>query len=262
LAAWRGQPSCDRRDALRIDQAVGAGVRWLLDLQNGNGGWPTFCRGWGKLPFDRSGADLTAHAMRGLAAWRARGLVPDSEIDQALRDGLAYLGRVQRVDGSWVPLWFGHQDHSAEENPVYGTARVLLAYRDLNLMETNPARRGLMWLTRSQRADGGWSGASAGDDKETSRSSVEETAIAVEALASTRGSDAVETALHQGVVWLVDAVESGRFRESAPIGFYFAKLWYHEKLYPIIFTAAALGSALRRTTITGRKDPASTSLTC
>ena len=23
--------------------------------------WPTFCRGWGRLPFDRSGSDLTAH---------------------------------------------------------------------------------------------------------------------------------------------------------------------------------------------------------
>src|SRR5207237_3201601 len=37
------------------------GLRWLLDLQNRDGGWPTFCRGWGYLPFDRPGADLTAH---------------------------------------------------------------------------------------------------------------------------------------------------------------------------------------------------------
>ena len=43
--------------------------------------------------------------------------------------------------------------------------------------------------------------------------------------------------------WLVEAVESGRFREPSPIGFYFAKLWYFEKLYPIIFTVAALGRA-------------------
>ena len=39
-------------------------VRWLLQLQNGDGGWPTFCRGWGKLPFDTSAPDLTAHALR------------------------------------------------------------------------------------------------------------------------------------------------------------------------------------------------------
>src|SRR4029078_11223602 len=42
--------------------------RWILSLQNGHHGWPTFCRGWGKLPFDRSGSDLTAHALR--AVWQ------------------------------------------------------------------------------------------------------------------------------------------------------------------------------------------------
>src|SRR5262249_16997926 len=30
------------------------GLWWLLRLQNRDGGWPTFCRGWGALPFDRS----------------------------------------------------------------------------------------------------------------------------------------------------------------------------------------------------------------
>jgi squalene-hopene/tetraprenyl-beta-curcumene cyclase len=40
-------------------------------------------------------------------------------------------------------------------------------------------------------------------------------------------------------------VESNRHHESAPIGFYFAKLWYYEKLYPLIWTVAALGPAAR-----------------
>jgi len=48
--------------------AAKAGVSWLLDLQNKDGGWPTFCRGWGHLPFDRSSADISAHALRALAA--------------------------------------------------------------------------------------------------------------------------------------------------------------------------------------------------
>src|SRR4029079_14402375 len=39
---------------------------WIRDLQNHDGGWPTFCRGWGHLPFDRSGSDLTAHNLRAL----------------------------------------------------------------------------------------------------------------------------------------------------------------------------------------------------
>ena len=48
-----------------------AGVRWLLDLQNRDGGIPTFCRGWGALPFDRSSPDLTAHTLRAWSAWLA-----------------------------------------------------------------------------------------------------------------------------------------------------------------------------------------------
>jgi squalene-hopene/tetraprenyl-beta-curcumene cyclase len=51
-------------------QAATAGVKWLLDLQNRDGGIPTFCRGWGNLPFDRSSADLTAHSLRAWAAWQ------------------------------------------------------------------------------------------------------------------------------------------------------------------------------------------------
>ena len=44
---------------------------------------------------------------------------------------------------------------------------------------------------------------------------------------------------------LTEAVRQDRHRETAPIGFYFAKLWYHERLYPLTFTVAALGQAIR-----------------
>jgi squalene-hopene/tetraprenyl-beta-curcumene cyclase len=76
------------------------------------------------------------------------------------------------------------------------------------------------------------------------RSSVEETALAMEALAEValRGKpDAATTrAIERGTQWLVEAVEQEKWRTAAPIGFYFAKLWYHERLYPLIFTMAAL----------------------
>ena len=48
---------------------VGAGIDWLIDLQNKDGGMPTFCRGWGKLPFDRSTPDITAHAILAMSLW-------------------------------------------------------------------------------------------------------------------------------------------------------------------------------------------------
>ena len=89
---------------------------------------PTFCRGWGKLPFDRSGTDLTAHA---IAAWQE--WLPDLDqktrvrTENALVAAKRFLTRNQRPNGSWTPLWFGNEQAERPENPTYGTARVLQA---------------------------------------------------------------------------------------------------------------------------------------
>lgn len=280
--------------------AVPLAIRWLLDLQNRDGGWPTFCRGFGRLPFDRSGTDLTAHALRALAAWEGwlsqrggrEGARLVRRIGPARRRGLAYLVRQQRPDGAWVPLWFGHQDAAGEENPVYGTAKVLMALRDLGLGHTPAARRGLAWLLAQQRPDGSFtsaktdrrpaqcksfptdsaelgaaeavsSGRAAGPEADCSRTAsahgtgdrgtVEETALAIEALlggweaaSGPSVEGAIVDALCRGLEWLVCRVERGEHRQAAPIGLYFAKLWYYEELYPLTFTVAALGRACRQ----------------
>ncbi len=248
------------RDRLpQVDEAARAGVGWLLDLQNRDGGWPTFCRGWGTLPFDRSACDLTAHALRALQRWktvwkgRAERAMLCRRIERALEKGLAYLNRTQQKDGSWVPLWFGNQYHPREENPVYGTARVLLAYAALGRCEAPQARRGLAYLAAHQNDDGGWGGLGLGRKHGGEQaplpgaealSTVEETAQAVEALAVLAPRDAkLQQCLHRGVNWLLEAVEQDRWRQVSPIGFYFAKLWYYERMYPITFTAAALSRA-------------------
>jgi squalene-hopene/tetraprenyl-beta-curcumene cyclase len=44
---------------------------------------------------------------------------------------------------------------------------------------------------------------------------------------------------------LVGRVEAGTWGSPAPIGFYFAKLWYFERLYPRIFAAGALAAVAR-----------------
>jgi squalene-hopene/tetraprenyl-beta-curcumene cyclase len=244
--SWEARPP--------IQKALG----WLLRLQNSDGGWPTFCRGWGTLPFDRSGCDLTAHVLRAFAAWKGqidadqayaagiqatRGRLPFTgfplpAVDGEMEQGLHYLQRHQRPDGSWVPLWFGNQHAPNDENPTYGTARVLAAYRDLDMMTSEPARRGMAWLLSVQNADGGWGGTTG------VLSSIEETALAVEVLLD--AGPGADVAVNKGLAWLVEQVEAGGLAHPTPIGFYFAKLWYFEKLYPIIFTVAALGRALRK----------------
>ena len=220
--------------------AAFSGIRWLRGLQNGDGGIPTFCRGWGALPFDRSSQDLTAHTLRAWNAWR-------TEIDPrgrpalvyAMSRGLAYLIRTQREDGAWVPLWFGNEHAPGDENPLYGTAHVVIALRELSGFGMSPAlgpaTRGAGWIASAQNDDGGWGGVRGVP------SSVEETALAIEALAGTSHGANVE----RGVAWLVGRVESGTWREPAPIGFYFAKLWYHERLYPLIWTVGALGRVIQ-----------------
>ena len=230
-------------------QAASAGVEWLLDLQNADGGIPTFCRGWGRLPFDRSSPDLAAHALLAWSSWQQA--VPPrlrSRLQRARRRAVNYLVASQREDGAWVPLWFGNQSAPGEENPTYGTARVVLALNRLSREGHNSVegirRRGIDWLLAAQNPDGGWGGAGGVD------STIEETGLAVQALADALqearpspglAGTSLEVAISKGVYWLVSATRGGRDFEPSPIGLYFSRLWYFEREYPVIFTVAALG---------------------
>ena len=223
--------------------AAEAGLGWLLDLQNRDGGMPTFCRGWGKLPFDRSSNDLTAHALRAFLAWRDDvGPRLTRRIDRGTERALAFLRRGQRDDGSWLPLWFGNEAADGFENPTYGTARVLRALEALECAGVDSmvgeAHRAETWLLKAQNGDGGWGGSA------EVISSVEETALAVEALAGRPGGPNVERAVRRGAGYLVDRVEAGVLERPSPIGFYFANLWYFEQIYPIAFTLGALRRSL------------------
>jgi squalene-hopene/tetraprenyl-beta-curcumene cyclase len=228
-----------------ITEAAAAGIKWLLDLQNRDGGIPTFCRGWGTLPFDRSSADLTAHAVRAWVAWQnAVPALLQREIQLATRRAAKFLRRTQEAGGAWCPLWFGNELEPDEHNRVYGTSRVLLALADANLCPA-AAAKAAVWLVRAQKADGGWSGGLA-----AAPSSVEETALAVESLsAALERRPALERDLgpviRRGTAWLTRQIEAGTWRQPAAIGFYFAKLWYFEEMYPVVFTVAALARAGR-----------------
>ncbi len=205
------------------NSAAIAGVQWLLGLQNRDGGIPTFCRGWGKLQFDRSSPDITAHALLAWSAWKTE--IP---VAAATARALAFLKRSQRADGAWVPLWFGNQFGVDDENPTYGTARVLVALKVLDASSEMTARA-TNWLLAGQNPDGGWGGGKG------LASTIEETSLAVSAL-----SGIAAGAVDRGVSWIVKATEGGQHTPASPIGFYFARLWYFEKLYPLIFAVEAL----------------------
>jgi squalene-hopene/tetraprenyl-beta-curcumene cyclase len=220
--------------------AIENGCRWLTGLQNTDGGFPTFCRGWGKLPFDRSCADLTGHALHALL--KSVEILHDkidkrllADIDRTISKATAYLEKHQSDDGSWLPLWFGNQMTDDKTNPVYGTAKVCIYLSDslsfkrpgkeyINRIETM-VRKAQEFLLRQQNGDGSWGG------RREIAGSVEETCLAISALAGKYKNEC-----NAGIQWLMktDGIT------AAPIGLYFAMLWYDEELYPLIYGIEAI----------------------
>lgn len=215
-----------------VRAAAKAGIEWLLGLQNGDGGIPTFCKGWGTLPFDKSCPDITAHALLAFHHWHQEGLYESS---WARREAsmVRYLQKEQQQDGSWIPLWFGNEHHSMERNPTYGTAKVVTALaRRNNPNEAKMLRAGVQWLLSHQRTDGGWGSA------EKTPATIEETALALEALQSL--SSPPEQSVQRGLTALANLTQAGTHWPASPIGFYFANLWYHERLYPLVYAVSAV----------------------
>ena len=80
------------------------GLNWLMNVQNSDGGIPTFCRGWGHLEFDRSSPDLTAHALRAALAWQDQ--APPkirARLGAFVTQLVSYLQAQQQPDGHWLP---------------------------------------------------------------------------------------------------------------------------------------------------------------
>lgn len=228
----------DETTAAECLAAAEKGAIWLLDLQNNDGGIPTFCKGWGALPFDRSSPDLTAHTLRAWQEW-----YPDFDsglqerIDRGIGVGLAFLKNAQQRDGSWIPLWFGNQHRGRdEENHTYGTAMVCRALEVMPETGDTPEmfEAGLSWLRKNQNSDGGWGGGV------RTPSSIEETALAISALAGDPETERSRSNIENGMSWLIKATKNGTEFPSTPIGFYFAKLWYFERIYPYVWTAEAV----------------------
>lgn len=222
---------------------VGGGLQWLMSLQNNDGGMPTFCKGWGRLPFDRSSPDITAHAALAMGLWLP---VLPKELKRRctchFHHLLLWLERNKSREGMvyWTPLWFGDQDAKDERSHVYGTA-TLMDY--LNRLDNPRARAiasdGVRYLLASQNADGGWGG------QRGIASKVTLTAKALTALSHYEGED-VEKALEKGLHYIYIRYREGTLFSLEPIGLYFARLWYSERMYSPCYLAMALKRLIAR----------------
>jgi squalene-hopene/tetraprenyl-beta-curcumene cyclase len=225
------------------DLAIISGCKWLVQLQNSDGGIPSFCKGWGRLPFDSSCADLSGHTL--LALLRSIDVLgnkmPQNTLESIYKSAakiIKYLEKQQHKDGHWLPLWFGNQLTIDKKNPVYGTAKVLTyigdcltcssvkgQFRDsLEKMATSAAN----YLKLQQNTDGSWGGSLG------ITGTMEETALSISALTKRD-----QAACLKGFQWL-EKENAAKGLSASPIGLYFATLWYDEKMYPLIYYIEAL----------------------
>jgi squalene-hopene/tetraprenyl-beta-curcumene cyclase len=267
-----------RKDNRYIGEA-GKGIEWLLDLQNRDGGMPTFCKGWGRLPFDRSSPDISAHSLAAFELWYDT--LPgrlQRRCRKSIHRLLRWLQKTQAADGSWTPLWFGDQDAANEQSPVYGAA-VAVEYLSMSgqPLAIRLAQKGTGYLLSAQNGDGGWGGAkglpskvtftaralsalsraAAGgadcspdvaDDRDSKASSraagimqmAELFKTTRDSSASSRAAGICGDAIVKGTDFLYRRFREGTLNDAEPIGLYFARLWYSEELYNITFTLSAL----------------------
>lgn len=239
---------------------IGAGIAWLLGIQNSDGGIPTFCRGWGKLPFDRSAPDLSAHTFRAFQLWLPSLPVPLAQrVTRSCQRITRWLQQQQTPEGFWLPLWFGSQETPNEENPVYGTAVVLDNLGNPSAMEPSlqkvvtPMReRGIAFLLSAQNPDGGW-GPAAGYPSRTTLTAKALSALCAAPLITpeapctettpTTNSTAHHTICHsaqRAAQYLCHRFSQPDPPADEPIGLYFSRLWYSEALYNLTFTVHAL----------------------
>ena len=121
---------------------------------------------------------------------------------------------------------------------MYGTTKVLIALRTLDRKQFPQIKiiidKATNWLLKQQNADGGWSVCKG------NATSFEETGLALEAIASLKQNKITFRSMEKALEWYSKTLDNDPQMTPSPIGFYFAKLWYFEALYPIVFSLAGL----------------------
>jgi squalene-hopene/tetraprenyl-beta-curcumene cyclase len=238
--------------------AMSRGLRWLLGMQNRDGGWASFDKGSDKrwlteVPFadhnamiDPSTADITGRVLECLG--HLGGFDARQEVVQR---AIAFLRGQQEIDGCWYGRW--------GVNYIYGTAHVLRGLRGVGEDMDQPyVRRAARWLEAHQNADGGWGESIASYDDPAQRgkgaSTPSQTAWALMGLlAATRPEG---SAVRRGIRWLLDRqTAEGTWSQPEWTGTGFPRVFYLDyAFYRHHFPLMAL--AQYRTALAAARAPA------
>jgi squalene-hopene/tetraprenyl-beta-curcumene cyclase len=224
--------------------AVERGLRWLMAMQNSDGGWAAFDRDINrevltKVPFadhnamlDPSCPDITARVLEALGH-HGYG-VDHPQVERALR----FIEQTQDPRGCWPGRW--------GVNYLYGTWQVLCGLQSIGYDMSRPAvRRAVRWLESVQQLGGCWgeSCASYNDPGLAGQGEPTASQTAWALLALLAAGEHHSSCVRAGIRWLEETQKpDGTWDEELFTGTGFPKVFYLKyHLYALYFPLMALG---------------------
>jgi sporulenol synthase len=238
---------------VKIGQPLQKGIRWLLGMQNDDGGWSAFDRNCNKqwmekLPandmertiVDPSTADITGRVVDFLI--RNQVVSPGSRV---IHKAIRWLQENQEADGSWYGRW--------GTTYIYGTWCVLKGLCTAGVSSGDAAlQRSKDWLLQIQRGDGGFG--------ESCESALAGTFIPLHISLPSQTSWGLDALLHlydvekaplekhrlaracqRAARYLLNSGENGVWSEDMPTGTGFpGSLHIRYHIYPRVWPLAAL----------------------
>lgn len=226
------------------EEAMERALRWLLTMQNKDGGWGSFDRDCDKqcltqIPFadhnamiDPSTTDITARGLETLAALGFNREHP------TVQKAIAFVLKEQESDGSWFGRWGC--------NYIYGTWLALRGLECIGMDLTEERfQAAARWLREIQNPDGGWGELPRSYDspeyKGQGPSTPSQTAWALMGLMS--AGDFESSTVQRGLDYLLDTQRpDGSWRDDYWTGTGFPRVFYlRYHLYATYFPLLALG---------------------